>query len=118
MLLVHTAASSGTALSVHFCMGDYSGVSFAREKQSRCSNCGMVDKEGCCHDETQVIKLDAPAAKSSLVGPDFLKLFPSATFSLVPLRPIVFRNSNFHFIQHRQIDSGPPIHLLNCHFRI
>lgn len=116
MLLIHTAASNGTALSVHFCMGDYSGVSFAKEKQSLCSNCGMVDKSGCCHDETQVIKLDAPSAKSSSI--DFLQLFSEAAIAFYPVRPIVIDKVNFNLIHNWKIDSGPPIHLRNCSFRI
>jgi len=118
LLLVHAAASSGTALSVHFCMGEYSGISFAREKQSKCSNCGMVDKKGCCHDETQLIKLDAPVANSLLVEFGYLKWVPISTFTYVPIKYFSVPNVLLDALHHKPIDSGPPLHVMNCHFRI
>jgi hypothetical protein len=118
LLLVHAAASSGTALSVHFCMGDYSGVGFAGDKQSKCSNCGMVDKKGCCHDETQLIKLDAPVAKSSLVEFGFSKLAPISTRVCLPIHFFSISNGMVDAVHHKPIDAGPPIHVMNCHFRI
>jgi hypothetical protein len=99
-------------------MGDYAGVGFAREKQSRCSNCGMVDKKGCCHHETQLIKLDAPAAKSSLIELDFSKFLPISTYLFVPIKTQRISNFRVDVLQNKPIDPGPPIHVMNCHFRI
>jgi hypothetical protein len=99
-------------------MGDYAGIGFAREKKSTCSNCGMDDKKGCCHDETQVIKLDAPVAKTSLVELDLSKLVPISTHVFVPIHFLSIPNFTGDALYQKPIDAGPPIHLMNCHFRI
>jgi hypothetical protein len=78
----------------------------------------MVDKKGCCHDETQVIKLDAPVAKSSLVEFGFSKLAPISTRVCLPIHVFSISNGMVDAVHHKPIDAGPPIHVMNCHFRI
>jgi len=79
---------------------------------------GWLTKKGCCHDETQVIKLDAPAAKSSLVEFGFLKLVPVSTALFIPIHFFRVPNGMVDALHHKPIDAGPPIHVMNCHFRI
>ena len=118
LLMVYTVAGNGTVLSIHFCMGDYSGISFEKGDSPTCGKCGMKDKEGCCHDEVQVIKFDSPATKSASIvfGLQEYSLIQSNDFgsagiyhkSLLRVKP---SNLPIYF-------TGPPLHLLNCNFRI
>jgi hypothetical protein len=116
--MVYTVAGNGTALSIHFCMGDYSGISLDHEESPICGKCGMDDKEGCCHDQLQIIKFDSQASKTASfdtgsfqnvfhAGNDFNfeGIFDFNRFNVPPLVLPV------HY-------AGPPLHLLNCNFRI
>jgi hypothetical protein len=78
----------------------------------------MKDKEGCCHDEVQVIKFDSPVTKSAsfVFGLQEFAHIQSNDFSslgiyykgLLRAKP---SNVPLYF-------TGPPRHLLNCNFRI
>ena len=57
LLLVYTAASSGTVMSAHFCMGELAGITIGEKQEKACGFCGMEDA-GCCHDVSKVVKLD------------------------------------------------------------
>lgn len=117
LLLIYTTASSGTALSTHYCMGDIADISFGTPEDSdKCGSCGMEDM-GCCHDEPTIIKIgDSDLQKTASAYPD-LKL-PEAikpSFELQHVRftaaYIVRHNLGFHLGQ-------PPAYLLHCVFRI
>ena len=118
LLMVYTAAGNGTALSIHFCMGDYSGMSLEHKESPSCGKCGMEDREGCCHDQLQIIKFDSQASKPASfdtglfqhlfhAGNEFTleSILTSDRFKITPLvMPVLY--------------TGPPLHLLNCNFRI
>jgi len=115
--MVYTAASSGTVISAHYCMGDLAAISIGVQESDGCEFCGMEDK-GCCHDLPQVIKIDnsviegqatphfnfVPSwATAPVVIPheDVMKMAPKVSCSFIPQ----------HFIP-------PPQYLLHCNFRI
>jgi len=118
LLMVYTVAGNGAVLSIHFCMGDYSGISFEQKESPICGKCGMKDKDGCCHDEVQIIKFDSPVTKSIcfsfgpidplLNQPREFSISEISILSLLKVRPLAFQ----------EYYKGPPLHILNCNFRI
>jgi len=117
LLMVYTAASSGTVVSAHYCMGDLAAVSIGERDIDGCEFCGMED-QGCCHDLPQVIKIDNSVLESQVIaGFDF-----DPAFSAVPvsgLRYHLFTGKSriaTTFLHHQFIK--PPPYLLNCNFRI
>lgn len=117
LLLVYTAASSGTVMSTHFCMGEFAGISIGEKQQDQCGYCGMEDA-GCCHDLMQVVKIDdSQLVKASSVNLDYNHVVPPAkqTFPIV----ILFKQDKNKINQRSFIDpGGPPVYLRNCVFRI
>lgn len=117
LLMVYTAASGGTVISAHYCMGDLASVSIGEREEAGCAFCGMED-EGCCHDLPQVVKMD----NSNLVIPavlnvDFRLLTEAVAF------PVHFDNPNqlpgkLAFYRSAYGIHKPPVFLLNCNFRI
>lgn len=117
LLFVHSAASSGTVLSLHYCMGDFASVSIGHKDKKGCDKCGMENK-GCCHDDVKVIKLDNNAIVHETNNHTF---YQSALVS--------FHGITVHNVKHPIKDfkpaiaidtfaGDPPIFLLNCSFRI
>jgi hypothetical protein len=117
LLLVYTAASSGTVMSAHYCMGEFAGISIGEKQQEQCGYCGM-DDAGCCHDLLQVVKIDdSQLVKTSLVTFDYKYVVPpiKQTFPIV----ILFKEGKNKFNQRSSTDPpGPPVYLRNCVFRI
>ncbi len=118
LLLIHTAASSGTVLSAHYCMGDFSGVRFGQNNKEadHCSTCGMKDM-GCCHDEPKVIKLDSNhLQQTSIVLSDFKIPFsvPAPSY-----RSFSIALSKGDFVLRPSSHLGqPPSYVLHCIYRI
>ena len=117
LLLVHTAASSGTVLSLHYCMGDFASVSIGHKDKKGCDRCGMENK-GCCHDDVKVIKIE----NNSFVYPAVNHVFyqPILTLSNNPSFQLSKNNltSVNHFFLSNPLSKGPPLFLMNCNFRI
>ena len=117
LLLIYTAASSGTVMSTHFCMGEFAGISIGENQQEQCGYCGMEDA-GCCHDLLQVVKLDgSQLEKASTVTFDY-KFSDRTTTPTFPVF-IFFSSEKNKLRQSFSTDpDGPPIYLRNCVFRI
>jgi hypothetical protein len=117
LLLVYTAASSGTVMSAHFCMGELAGVSIGEKEQDACGYCGM-DDAGCCHDLLQVVKLDdSQMLKTSSVVLENNLLSLAQTVDFFPLEILLERKENIKCISPLKY-GDPPIYLRNCVFRI
>ena len=117
LLLVHTAASSGTVLSLHYCMGDFSSISIGHKDKKGCDRCGMENK-GCCHDDVKVIKLD----NNSIVNERVVHAIYQPVVVVFPT--IVIHNFGLQLkniepaIAINSFAEDPPLFLLNCNFRI
>jgi hypothetical protein len=117
LLLVYTAASSGTVMSAHFCMGELAGVSIGEKEQDACGYCGM-DDAGCCHDLLQVVKLDdSQMLKTSTVVLENNLLSLAQTVDFFRLEIIFDRNEKIKCISPLKYGDHP-IYLRNCVFRI
>ena len=117
MLIIHTAAGSGTVMSLHYCMGSLASMQIGHEEESDCATCGMKDSD-CCHDDVKIVKIDnaqfvkVSTDRSHLQDQFFLNpiLFSSSYYKIV---------SSSHFtLTPKEFNEGPPIFLLNCNFRI
>lgn len=117
LLLVFTAASSGTVMSAHFCMGELAAISIGEKQEKACGYCGMEDA-GCCHDLSKIVKLDNSQLQKT----------PTITigqFIFIPLQVNYQSPSNLSFstlpkqshISGKYI-GGPPLYLRNSVFRI
>lgn len=115
-MLIYTTASSGTVLSLHYCMGDLAGVSVGEKISSQCGKCGMKDKD-CCHDEPVVIKIENAAAQQ----PDKVSLDFTAPLPPQPQKAIVPVEAKklAPFVERFIVPEGrPPVYLMHCVFRI
>ncbi len=117
LLVIYTAASGGTVISAHYCMGDLASISIGERDTKGCAYCGMED-EGCCHDLPQVIKME----NSNLENPGvtFSLFHPIAYFSAFPWRfnkvdPAPIADAQL-VLTYKVLK--PPAFLLNCNFRI
>lgn len=117
LLLVYTAASSGTVMSAHFCMGELAGISIGEKEQDACGYCGM-DDAGCCHNLLQVVKLDDGQmlkTSSVLIENNFLPLTQKLSFRSPEI--LFDRKETIQCVSPSKY-GGPPIYLRNCIFRI
>jgi hypothetical protein len=58
LALLYIITTSGVVVNVHYCMGAVSSVTYGHEAPESCGKCGMKEKDGCCHSELKVVKLD------------------------------------------------------------
>lgn len=61
LAILYLTASSGVAISAHWCMGRVAGTSITLlgdDDHHACKRCGMEKKGkgGCCHDEHKIVK--------------------------------------------------------------
>jgi hypothetical protein len=116
LLAVYIAFSSGIALNVHYCMGEFSGVAIGKAENDVCGTCGM-DNTGCCHDDFKVVKL-TDNHQPSLIKDDFQKI------SLLPAEPVSAQFADLPALlkfDSPQVNSPPPpksLNILYCVFRI
>ena len=117
LLLLHTAASSGTVLSIHYCMGTFASLHLGHKEGRGCAKCGMKNS-GCCHDDVKIVKIDNAQYLTNQSAPvtfsnHLFLSFPSATYSFD-----TFHNENHFIAPSYLLSEGPPIFILNCNFRI
>jgi len=58
LALLYIITTSGVVVNVHYCMGAVASVTYGHEAPESCGKCGMKEKDGCCHSELKVVKLD------------------------------------------------------------
>jgi hypothetical protein len=58
LALLYIITTSGVVVNVHYCMGTVASVTYGHEAPESCGKCGMEEKDGCCHSELKVVKLD------------------------------------------------------------
>ncbi len=118
--MIYMTVSSGIAMEIHYCMGKQAGIDFYDTATGKCGRCGMKEKKGgCCSDEHKFYKL--ADAHKNVSSDDNVFVSPMAALILQPsfYSPVMTGNKKnlLHTIL-PQPDSGPPIFLRNCVFRI
>lgn len=58
LALLYIITTSGVVVNVHYCMGTVASVTYGHEAPESCGKCGMIEKDGCCHSELKIVKLD------------------------------------------------------------
>ena len=117
MLLIHTAAGSGTVMSMHYCMGSLASMQIGHEDELECAKCGMKNS-GCCHDDVKVVKIDN--AQFVLANTDRFQSLDHFFDTPVSFYPSCFSivSNKIFTINPDESNEGPPIFILNCNFRI
>lgn len=71
LALIYLVTSTGAAVTVHYCMGKVSSVTFLTSGEKHCGSCGMKTTGGCCKDETKAVKISdshkTPAAYQDIL---------------------------------------------------
>ena len=117
MLLIHTAASNGTVLSMHYCMGSLASMHIGHKEELGCAKCGMK-KSDCCHDDIKIVKIDN--AQFVKANTDRSQLQDHFFINPVSFRASYYTIGSYNFFTSppKEFNGGPPIFLLNCNFRI
>jgi hypothetical protein len=118
LALLYLAASSGIAMTVHYCMGKVSSVDLYSNSE-KCGKCGMKKANGCCEDKFKIIKLDDT---HKLISSGISIFAPSAIVN----NPKYFFNSTLYYSAfHSEFNSHSPpgspglsLCILNSVFRI
>jgi len=59
LMILYVITTSGVVVNIHYCMGAIASVGYGVHMHDEaCDNCGMTDKEGCCHTEYKVVKVE------------------------------------------------------------
>lgn len=120
LAFLYMAFASGIVVNIHYCMGKRESVEYAYHNNGDiCSNCGMENKKGCCHNEIKIVKIadDQQVAKAN---PPLLHL----TAGVIPgsvnfFQPIQGLDQNIGLTYHSPPDKkGSSHYLFACVFRI
>lgn len=60
LILIYFTFSAGATLHLHYCMGEFVGVSFEETNTGTCAGCGMneaKDQSDCCNDVQVSVKV-------------------------------------------------------------
>ncbi len=81
LLIIYGSTSVGATVHMHYCMNEFVGWNFWHAgKESKCSKCGMKEKEGgCCKDEHKQLKLSTDQNYNQL------KAYVSEQFSIAAI---------------------------------
>ncbi|QEC43491.1 HYC_CC_PP family protein [Pseudobacter ginsenosidimutans] len=59
LAILYITLTSGVIVNVHYCMGHIASVEYGYDDHDVCGKCGMTgEKEGCCHTEYNLVKVD------------------------------------------------------------
>ena len=111
--------TSGLIINSHYCMNKLSSLKLFGNKSETCSKCGMNNDEanGCCHDETKVIKLQ----DDHFASYHFYKLKSiTPVLTHTPVTDLSKLTNDYSFIHsdHLPPDGKQPVYLVNKVFRI
>lgn len=122
LIIIYFAFSAGATVSLHYCMGEYTGFSFNLLKEDPCSKCEInkhKDESNCCNDI--VVKAKVSDVHSGSYTPHTKAIpafyctpnFPDVEQVTVPIIPM-FTFSQKHPPGYRQSS----LYILHKNFRI
>ncbi|TCZ74536.1 HYC_CC_PP family protein [Flaviaesturariibacter aridisoli] len=83
-LLAYFTVSTGFVVNLHYCMDRYHSWELGAPKADRCDTCGMsVKKNGCCHDQVKLVKVQQDAT-----GAQYALFTFAAAPALLPPQPM------------------------------
>ncbi|WP_449506038.1 HYC_CC_PP family protein [Cnuella takakiae] len=68
LLVIYLTFSAGATMHLHYCMGEFAGISLTDTNESTCGKCGMEshdEKNECCKDVPVSLKITDDQASSS-----------------------------------------------------
>ncbi len=79
VLLSYLVASSGVIINFHYCMNNLASTGIFEPESKKCGQCGMHtdDSNGCCRDESKMVKMQndqQPSSSLSYVLPSLSTL--------------------------------------------
>lgn len=80
--LLYFAVTSGMVINLHYCMDRFTSADIGYSMNQRlCNKCGMdkSSSNGCCHDETRLVKLQDDQNKALVLSFDFSNFQAPAT---------------------------------------
>jgi hypothetical protein len=104
---LYLLASTGTAVELHYCMGEVVDWSFAHVSSASCDQCGMDKQEEgnhCCKDEQKYVK-SLDDQKSNTASQAFSPLSAAAPASTFHLQPSTFEVSH---LSYQGLPNAPP----------
>lgn len=120
LAILYITVTSGVIVNVHYCMGSIASVAYGWDDHDVCGKCGMTDqKEGCCHTEYQLVKVDDEHQYVPVDIPSFetpVSIIPDEIVWIDPA-PATLQPTTFTYI-----DPPDPyfnsVYLHHCVFRI
>ena len=120
--LAYLAVSSGVIVNLHYCMNRLASTGFFDAPDKQCGKCGMDihQSDGCCHDETQFLKIqddqkNTAAFSFDLTGLEVPAIKPSEFICAL----FVSARDSRHFLNHSPpLLSSQDSYLQNSVFRI
>lgn len=124
LTFLYIGVSSGSSLYLHYCMGEFKGMSLSQDHKDHCDNCGMLKskaaKKGCCEEKQHEIKIEKDQRTSSYhfqfsplypvcLRPDYTDLIALHVLSIAETFPVS---------QAPPYLKSQPVYLLNRTFRI
>ncbi len=88
VLLSYLVASSGVIVNFHYCMNSLASTGIFEPQSKKCGKCGMHtgDSDGCCRDESKMIKMENDQQPSS----SFSYVLPSLSTLLAEPSDFIF----------------------------
>jgi hypothetical protein len=121
-VLCYLLLTTGVVVNYHYCMKRLASVTLYAGETKVCGRCGMGMHQsfGCCHDEVEVIRVNADQnmAQAVVIAPNLTEL----KFS--PVSDFLFIDYTNISIGKHHLNHSPPLlnsqdtYLQNCVFRI
>ncbi|RYE55820.1 MAG: hypothetical protein EOP48_09355 [Sphingobacteriales bacterium] len=119
LAIFYLAVASGVEMNIHYCMGEVASVEYGKAEKGLCGKCGMESKQGCCEDETTLLKIQDSHQSSQLSWVFQLPVAELPQLSMPDPRMVVVNEAmEEHPSNGPPPGSSPPIYLKNCVFRI
>jgi len=130
LAIIYLSTSMGATVHMHYCMGKLVDWGLLDHSGENCSSCGMqnmqaaegskVAKKDCCRDEHRQIKTDKEQ-KPGQSFIEFAKIIPSAAILSYSAWTDPFIASPvlaLPVVKGPPLNTGIPVFLRNCNFRI
>lgn len=121
LLLLYLIPTFGINVTVHYCGGEISSVSFGTVATDKCACGSKKMKKNCCQDKNFSFEVDDDQSKTQVVEITFLKYFdiqadlPKAFQFDYQYFPQIATEDYFH---HPPNNVKPPLYILHQVFRI
>ena len=115
MLFFYLGATTGVAITTHYCMGEIAGMALGHQDTDYWGTCGM-DNSGCCHDDLAFHKLgdNHQQVTSTIDIPVAVPSKPERIADLLPINKSVFLSANERCTTPTHLDRN----IFFCVFRI